>query len=63
MEVFITIAYDFTVPPEPPVYIPMLTEMKTIGTFSDLAEELDTHTEEKLAEFKNKANAEMECCE
>ena len=43
--------------------IPTLPEMKTLGTVSDLAEELETHTEEKLTEFKNKANAEMECCE
>ena len=43
--------------------IPMLPKMKTLGTVSDLAEELETHTEDKLTEFKNKSNAEMECFE
>ena len=52
VEVVITIAYDLAVPPEPPVTIPALLEMKTLGTVSDLAKELDTHTEYKLTEFK-----------
>ena len=59
----ITIADDLVVPPEPPVNIPTLPEMNTLGTVSDLAEELETHTEDKLTEFKNKVNAKMECCE
>ena len=40
----ITIADDLVVPPEPPVNIPTLPEMNTLGTVSDLAEELETHT-------------------
>ena len=48
--------------PDPPVNIPTLPEMKTLGTVSDLAEELETHTEDNFPEFKNKSNAEMECC-
>ena len=63
MEVLIPIVDDLAVPPEPPVNIPTLPEMKTLGTVSYLAEELETHTEEKLTEFKNKANEEMGCCE
>ena len=59
----IPISYDLYIPPYPPVNIPTLPEMKTLGTVSDLDEELETHTEEKLSEFKNKANAEMYCCE
>ena len=31
------------VPLEPPVNIPTLPKMKTLGTVSDLAEELETH--------------------
>ena len=50
----VPIAYDLDVPPEPPVNIPTLPEMKTLGTVSDLDEELETHTEDKLTEFKNK---------
>ena len=57
VEVVITIAGDLAVPPEPPMNIPTLPEMKTFGTVSDLAEELETHTEDKLTEFKNKSNA------
>ena len=55
----IHIADDLDVPTDPPVNIPTLPEMKTLGTVSDLDEELETHTEEKLSEFKNKANAEV----
>ena len=44
VEVVITIVDDLSVPPEPPVNLPTLTEMKTLGTVSDLAEELWTHT-------------------
>ena len=62
VEVVIPIADNLAVPPEPPVNIPPLPEMKTLGTVSDLAEELETHTEEKLTELKNKSHAEMECC-
>ena len=62
-ELVIPIADDLAVPPEPPVNIPTLTEIKALGTVSDLAEELETHTENKFTEFKNKSNAEMECCE
>ena len=53
----IPIVDDLAVPPDPPVNIPMLTEMKTLGNVSDLAEELETHTEDKLTELKNKSNA------
>ena len=63
VELVIPIADDLAVPPDPPVNIPTLPEMKTLGTVSDLAEELETHTEDKLTEFKNKSNAEMDCCE
>ena len=28
-----------------------------------MAEELEAHTEDKLTEFKNKSNTEMECCD
>ena len=59
----ITIADDLDVPLEPPVNIPTLPEMKTLGTVSDLAEELEAHTEDMFTEFKNKFNVEMECCE
>ena len=59
----IAIVDDLDVPPEPPVNIPMLHEMKTLRTASDVAEELGTHKEDKLNEFKNKSNAEMKCCE
>ena len=40
MEVVISIADDLAVPPDPTVNIPMLPEIKTIGTVSDLAEEM-----------------------
>ena len=63
MEVGIPIAGDLYVPTETPVNIPTLAEMKTLGTVSDLAEELETHTEDKFTEFKNKSNEEIECCE
>ena len=63
VEVVINIADDLSIITDPPVNIPMLPEMKTLGNVSDLAEELETHTEEKLTEFKNKANEEMGCCE
>ena len=53
----IHITGDLSVTPKPPVNIPILPGMKTLGTVSDLAEELETHTEDKLTEFKNKANA------
>ena len=59
MEVVIPIVDDLSVPLEPPVNIPTLPEMKTLGNVSDLAEELKTHIEDKLNEFKNKPNAEM----
>ena len=60
MEVVITIADALVAPPEPPMNIPTLPEMKTLGTVSDLAEELETYTEDKLTELKNKSNVEME---
>ena len=63
VEVVIPIADYLAVPPEPPVNIPTLTEMKTLGTVSDLAEELKTHKEDKLTDFKDKSNAEREFCE
>ena len=63
VKLVIPIADYLDVPLEPPVNIPTLPEMKTLGTVSDLAEELETHTEDKLTEFKNKSNAEMDCCE
>ena len=63
LEVVITIADELDVHPEQPVNIPTMTETKTLGTVWDLAKELETHTEDKLTEFKNKSNAEMECCE
>ena len=53
----ITIADDLDVPLEPPVNILTLPEMRTLGTVSDLAEELETHKEDKLNDFKNKSNA------
>ena len=53
----ITIADDLDVPPEPPMNIPTLPEMKTLRTVSDLDEELETHKEDKLNDFKNKSNA------
>ena len=59
----IPIVSGLSVPPEPPVNIPTLPEMKTLGTVSDLVEELETHTEDKFTEFKNKSNEEIECCE
>ena len=37
--------------------------MKTLRTVLDVAEELEMHTQDKLTKFKNKSNAEMECCE
>ena len=40
VEVLIPITDDLAVPPEPPVNIPTLPEMKTLGTVSDLSEEL-----------------------
>ena len=60
MEVLIHIENDLAVPPEPPLNIPTLSEMKTLVTVLDLAEELETHIEDKYNEFKNKANAAME---
>ena len=63
VEIVIPIVDDLAVPTEPLVNIPPLPEMKTLGTVSGLAEELETHTEDKFTEFKNKANAEMECFE
>ena len=59
----IPIADDVAVPPDPSVNIPTLPEIKTLGTVSDLDEEMETHTEDKLIGFKNKSNAEMDCCE
>ena len=59
----IPIADDLAVPPDPSVNIPTMPEIKTLGTVSDLSEEVETHTEDKFTEFKNKANAEIECCE
>ena len=53
----VPIADYFAVPPEPPVNIRTIREMKSLGTVSDLAEELETHIEDKLTKFKNKANA------
>ena len=50
-----TIADYLAIPLEPPVNIPTLPEMKTLGTISDLAEELETHTEGKFTGFKNKS--------
>ena len=44
VEVVIPIADYLSVPPEPPVNIPTLPETKTLGTVSDLDEELWTHT-------------------
>ena len=43
-ELVIPIADDLAVPPGPPVNIPILPEMKTLETVSDLAEEMETHT-------------------
>ena len=60
VQLVIHITGDLSVTPKPPVNIPILPGMKTLGTVSDLAEELETHTEDKLTEFKNKANVEME---
>ena len=54
---------DLAAPLEPPVNILMLPETKTIETVSVLAEGLEMHIEDKLTEFRNKSNAEMECCE
>ena len=55
VEVVITIADDLAVPPEPPVNIPTLPEMKSLRTFSDLDEELETHRDDNMTEFKNKS--------
>ena len=46
MELVIPIADYLDVPPEPPVNIPTLPEMKTLGNVSNLAEELGTHIED-----------------
>ena len=46
----ITIADGLAIPPGPLVNILTLPEMKTLRTISDLAEELETHTEDKLNE-------------
>ena len=59
VEVVIPIADDLSIPLDPPLNIPTLSEMKTVGAVSDLAEELETHTEDKLGS-KKKSNAEME---
>ena len=59
----IPIAYDLDVTLEPHVNKPTLPKMKTLGTVLDFSEELEMNTEEMLTEFKNKSNAEMECCE
>ena len=48
MEVVIPIADDFAVPPVPPVNIPTLTKMKTLVTVSDLDDEPETNTDDKL---------------
>ena len=47
VEVVIRIADDLDVTLEPPVNIPTLSEMKTLVTVSDLAQELETHIEDK----------------
>ena len=44
MEVVIPIADYLAVPPDPPMNIPTLPEMKTLIAVLDLAEELETHT-------------------
>ena len=54
VELVIPIVDALAVPPEPPVKIPLLPEMKTLRTVSDFSGELETHTEDKLTEFKNK---------
>ena len=59
----IPIVDDLAVTLDPPANIPTLPETKTLRTVSDLDEELETQTENKLTEFKNKPNVEMECCE
>ena len=49
------IADDLYVPLEPPVNILKLPEMKTLRTVSDLAEELEAHTENKLTNLKKQS--------
>ena len=44
VEVVITIADYLAVPPDPPMNIPTLPEIKTLIDVLDLAEELETHT-------------------
>ena len=44
VKVVIPIADNWAVPTEPSVNIPTLPEMNILGTVSDLAEELETHT-------------------
>ena len=48
----VPVADDLVVPTETPVNIPTLSETKTLGTVLGFAEELETHTKEKLTEFK-----------
>ena len=48
----IHIAGYLAVPQDPPVNIPTLPEIKKLGTVSDLAEELETHTGDKLIQLK-----------
>ena len=52
VEVVISIAFDLAVPPEPPVNTPTLPEIQTLGSVLYLAEELETHIEDKFTEFK-----------
>lgn len=60
VEVVIPMADVLEVPTEPPVTIPTLPNMQTLGTMSELAEDLEKLSEEKLIDFKKKAHDEID---
>ena len=52
VEVVILLAEELDIPPEPPVNVPKIPEMKVLGTVSELGEDAKKLSDDKLLELR-----------
>ena len=60
VDVVIPLVDSLTVPHEPPVNLPTMPELQSLGTISELALDQERLSDEKLIQFKQKANDEID---
>ena len=56
VEVVIPLAEELDVPPEPPVNVPKIPEMKVLGIVSELGEDAKKLSDDKLLELRKNGN-------